>query len=86
MKISDVLLRKNAYAQTQEYVSVAYPETSERGGARNMKYKPPGTAAIFFYLFFTGRGGGWHGPLGSPLDPLLCMMSQRITDSYQCNS
>ena len=57
MKISDVLLRKNAYAQTQEYVSVAYPETSERGGARNMKYKPPGTAAIFFYLFFTGRGG-----------------------------
>ena len=28
-------------------VTVADPETSERGGPRNMKYKPPSAAAIF---------------------------------------
>ena len=32
-----------------------------------MKYKLPSTAAIFFCLFITGRGGGGgHGPLGPP--------------------
>ena len=36
--------------------TVADPETSERGGPRNMKYKPPRLAAIFFDLFVLGRG------------------------------
>ena len=38
------------------------------GGPRNMKYKLPRTAVIFFGLFFQAGGGGGHGP---PLDPLL---------------
>ena len=39
--------------------TVAVPETSERG-ARNMKYKPPRAAAIFF----TAKGGGHHTLFG----------------------
>ena len=42
--------------------SVADPEISERGGARNMKYKPPHVAAILFWPIFHRRGA---------LDPLL---------------
>ena len=38
--------------------SVADPETSEGGGARNMKYKLPHVAAIFFLAYF--------GPLAPP--------------------
>ena len=43
----------------------------QRGGAKNMKYKPPRLAAIFYDYFFKGRGGGGHGPLAPPLVPLL---------------
>ena len=40
------------------------------GGPRNMKYKPPCSAAIFFGLFVqAGGGGAW--PPWSTLDPLL---------------
>ena len=49
--------------------AVADPETSERGGPRNMKYKLRRAAAIFFGLFLQARGG--MAPL-APLDPLLC--------------
>ena len=37
----------------------------EGGGARNMKYKPPRMAAIFFGSIFTGWGGGM-APLAPP--------------------
>ena len=40
------------------------------GGPRNMKYKPPCMAAIFFWPIFTGQGGG-HGPLAQPPTPGL---------------
>ena len=33
-------------------ITVADPEFSGGGGARNMKYKPPCSAAIFFYDYF----------------------------------
>ena len=49
---------------TRALTPVADPETSERGGPRNMKYKPPHTAAISFGLFLQARGG--DGPLGPP--------------------
>ena len=38
----------------------------QRGGARNMKYKGPPMAAIFFMTSFNRDRGGGHGPLGSP--------------------
>ena len=41
-----------------------------RGGPRNMKSMWPPSAAIFFMTYFHRARGG-HGPLGSPLDPLL---------------
>ena len=48
---------------------VADPETSERG-ARNMKYKPPHAAAIYFWpIFYRPERGAW--PLWPPKDPLL---------------
>ena len=31
------------------------------GGPRNMKYKPPRSAAIFFWPIFTRQGGGQGG-------------------------
>ena len=40
------------------------------GGARNMKSMWPPLAAIFFMAHFYRAWGG-HGPLGTPLDPLL---------------
>ena len=47
--------------------TVADPETSERGGARNMKYKMLCWVAIFFDLFLQAKGGGGgYGPLGRP--------------------
>ena len=46
-------------------ISVADPETSERGGARNMKYKPSRVAAIFFGPIFYRPGGGL-APLAPP--------------------
>ena len=59
------------------------PETSGRGGggARNMKYKPPCTAAILFWPIFYRPGG--HGPLG-PLDPLLPTHFEVCLHSLQC--
>ena len=42
-------------------MSGADPETSE-GGPRNMKYKPPCAAAIFFWPIFYRPGGGGHAP------------------------
>ena len=36
------------------------------GGPRNMKYKAPRTAAIFFWPIFLQAGGGGHGLLGPP--------------------
>ena len=55
--------------------AVADPETSERGGPRNMKYKTPCVEVIFFFGLFLQAGGGGHGPLGPPpLDPLLVCM------------
>ena len=48
-----------------KYDTVADPETSEGGGSRNMQYKPPRVAAIFFWPIFYRPGGG-HGPLGPP--------------------
>ena len=52
--------------------TVADPETSERG-PRNMKYKLPCPAAIFFGPIITGRGV--MAPLPPPLDPLLGQIS-----------
>ena len=52
--------------------TVADPETSEGGGPRNMKYKAPRTAAIFFWpIFYRPGGGGPWPPWPPPLDPLL---------------
>ena len=45
-------------------MAVADPETSERGGPRNVKYKPPRVAAIFLAYFLQARGG--MAPLPSP--------------------
>ena len=52
------------------------------GGPRNMKYKPPHSAAIFFCPIFTGRGGGGMAPLAPPLDPLLS--TQYINELLSC--
>ena len=51
-------------------MSVADPETSERGGgARNMKYKPAYPRSIFLaYFYRPGRRPPWPA-----LDPLLCV-------------
>ena len=38
----------------------------EGGGARNMKYKPPHWAAIFFWPIFTRQGGGPWPPCPHP--------------------
>ena len=48
--------------------TVADPEISEKGGGgRNMKYKPPRTAAIFSIMtILTVREGGGYGPLAPP--------------------
>ena len=51
-------------------VSVADPETSEGGGARNMKYKPPRTTATFLAYFLQAGGEGAWPPCPPP-DPLL---------------
>ena len=51
-------------------MAVADPETSERGGPRNIKYKPPRIAAIFFLTYFYRPGGGAWPPWPPP-DPLL---------------
>ena len=45
---------------------VADPETPEGGGPRNMKYKPPCAAAIFFWPIFYRPGGGAMAPLAPP--------------------
>ena len=53
---------------------VADPETSERGGARNMKYKPPHAAAIYFMTIFYRQRGAAMAPLPPPpLDLLLLL-------------
>ena len=41
------------------------------GGAKSMKAMWPPLAAIFFMTYLYRAGGGGHGPLGTPLDPLL---------------
>ena len=46
--------------------AVADPETSERGGPRNVKYKAPCLTTIFFMTIFTGRGGGAWAPCTHP--------------------
>ena len=56
-----VLADMYTYSILGARVPVVDPETLGRGGARNMKYKPPHLAAIFFGLFLIGRGS--HGPL-----------------------
>ena len=45
--------------------SASNPGWSEGGGGKNMKYKAPRMAAIFFMTSFNRDRGG-HGPLGSP--------------------
>ena len=61
--------------------SVADPETSERGGPRNMKYKPLHAAAILFWPIFTGQGGAM-APLAPPLDPLLYLQLNLGVELY----
>ena len=42
------------------------------GGARNMNSMRLSSAAIFFMTnFYRTGGGGGHGPLATPLDPLV---------------
>ena len=41
------------------------------GGPRNMKYKGPPMAAIFFMTSFNRDRGGGMAPLAPPLDPQL---------------
>ena len=47
-------------------ISVADPETSERGGPRNMKYKPPCGGSHLFLAYFYRPGGGGMAPLPPP--------------------
>ena len=63
--------------------TVADPETSE-GGPRNMTYKPPHAAAIFFWpIFYRPGGGPW--PPWLPLDPLLVQVEFfHNYQSWQC--
>ena len=65
--------------------AVADPGTSERG-PRNMKYKLPHTAAIFFGLFLQARGGGMAPlpPPPPPADPLLECGKQGSQCLYSC--
>ena len=42
-----------------------------RGGPRNMKSMGLPSVAIFIMTYLHRPGGGGHGPLGPPLDPLL---------------
>ena len=59
--------------------TAADPETSERGGARNMKYKPPRVVAIFFWPIFYRPGGGGAWPPCPP--PWIRYWSKNLTVS-----
>ena len=71
----------NPFSSTLRSRAVADLETLERGGGpRKMKYKPPHSAAIFFWPIFTRRGGGM-----APLDPLIryCRERERAVNLKQ---
>ena len=53
------------------YTTASDPAWSEGGGPRNIKYKGPPMAAIFFMTSFNRDRGGAMAPLAPPLDPQL---------------
>ena len=66
-KIEHIMGPFDKKCQVSNEVSASDPGWSGGGGrARNMKYKGPPMAAIFFMTSFNRDGGGRHGPLGHP--------------------
>ena len=68
----------------QSHHSAADPETSERGGARNVKYIPWRVVAIFFMTNFY-RPGGSMAPL-SPPPPLSATSPLNVQQVQQSNT